>query len=568
MRRRLVLVALALLAPASCRGGDEAPPPPSAVEAPPAPATAATTPEPDGAEAAPRWCPPPATAWPDSLAQAGFLAGDAMESRPETAEPTPWEKMFGAAYIGPQDIALDERGRIFLCSGVDELVMLDASEPAQIRPRLALKPSVSLPELEPETGMAVLEHRAESYPNAYGRCEQLELAGDRLYFSHRGDFFRPRSYVAAYDLTQTPPTLVGVHAPRDRSLEGLAASGPIVFVAQHGDGLGILHDTGSSLERLAELTGAETLDNAWDVAISGHHAYVADGGRGVAVVDFGAAEPSAAAGARIVGRLVTGGHVKSLEVDAERRRLYVAAGRAGLVIASLDDPAAPRVLGRADTPGSVTRVAPWADRVAVADWNDARLFDVRDPTQPLLLGVEHVQTDKPNSRTVSVALRDDVLVLGEWFGVHTLRVDARAAAPDLEVREELVDVGTVAPGEASTRTIRLDNVGGRPLTLGLIRPSDPTFTATPASATIAPRSHLDVAVTFTPTGPDTVLAFLVLCSDDPDEHTTLIKLRGNSAWHALGAAAPEVRLGLLDGTPWRLSEQRGQPVLLAYFANF
>ena len=193
---------------------------------------------------------------------------------------------------------------------------------------------------------------------------------------------------------------------------------------------------------------------------------------------------------------------------------------------------------------------------------------MRDPGRPRLLGVEHVQTDKPNSRTVAVALRDDIFVVGEWFGVHTLRVAADAGAPDIEIRHELVDVGSVPVGEAATTTVRVDNVGNRPLGLGLIKPSEPTFTATPASATVPPGAHVDVTVTFRPTHGDTALAYLVICSDDPDEDTTLIKLRGNSSWEALGKPAPEVRLALLDGTPWTLSAQRGRPVLLAYFANF
>ena len=69
-------------------------------------------------------------------------------------------------------------------------------------------------------------------------------------------------------------------------------------------------------------------------------------------------------------------------------------------------------------------------------------------------------------------------------------------------------------------------------------------------------------------GGDSLDARLCLASDDPDQPTLETPVIAGDFGEHVGQPAPDFELPDLDGQPHVLSEQLGQPVLLAYFATW
>lgn len=106
--------------------------------------------------------------------------------------------------------------------------------------------------------------------------------------------------------------------------------------------------------------------------------------------------------------------------------------------------------------------------------------------------------------------------------------------PQLEVEplSRIVDFKTVKIGSESVKTVTLRNAGGATLTVQSIAiragsSTDFTLRGTPQSAEIAPNGgELEVLVVYTPTAARTVGGTLSIESDDPDEGSVRVTLRG------------------------------------------
>lgn len=122
-----------------------------------------------------------------------------------------------------------------------------------------------------------------------------------------------------------------------------------------------------------------------DVVVQGDRAIVALGTAGLAVL-----ERDGAGRILLRGRAASEWQANGLTVDGDL--LYLADGARGLRILDAADPASPRAIGRADTPGDALAVAleDGADsrRIAwVADWGTGlRAIDVTDPARPSEIG--------------------------------------------------------------------------------------------------------------------------------------------------------------------------------------
>ena len=555
---------LAVLCAQGCsRGsGDSAPDPRAA--APPRPAldTSAGARSPGSG-----WCGTRAPRYPNPLEVTGELLGRHI-AKAGASQGHPWNVAFGPDYLGLIDVTWASDGAIYGCSGVYELVLADAAPDGTLRPAgLILTSDADAAEGEADAGGLTATYAAPaSGKHSFGRCERVLRAGSTLYVTGLRDVYRATSRVVAYDVGASPPTMAAAYVADDRDFGGMAATQGFVLVAQLSDGLALLRHEGGSLELITELREPGALHRAWDVAALDGYAYVADGAHGIVVVRVGGPE---APELRYEGRLESSGHVRSVEIDPARRRLYAATGRSGVLIADLTAPRVPRLLARIDTPGSAVRVASSGDLLAVADWNEARVYDVADPSRPRLVGAHRIRREgRPDSRVISVAWREGRLLLGGWFGFRVLEVSPEVAVPDLEIRSGVVDFGYVAPAQTALRSIRIANPGAAPLVISSVAASSPEFTVANAPARIPPGGHADVELTFLSTSTGATYGYLVVCSDDPDEGTTLVKLLANSLTRGLGLAAPEVELTLTDGRRWTLGEQRGDPVLLAWFVDY
>lgn len=208
-------------------------------------------------------------------------------------------------------------------------------------------------------------------PVGGGEAWDLDIVGDRAYIADRIG-------LRAVDVSQpAAPALIG---SRDSAgwARDVAVSGTHAFVADGDRGLTVLDLTDpTDISRVANL---DTAGEAWAVELAGTRAYVADG-TGLGVFDISDPELPVALGA-----LALPGEARDL--DLAGNTVFVAAGSAGLRIIDVSDPAAPRELAAmVDLPVQANAAAAAAGRLYVADSAyGLRVFDLTRPAAPAALG--------------------------------------------------------------------------------------------------------------------------------------------------------------------------------------
>jgi hypothetical protein len=178
-------------------------------------------------------------------------------------------------------------------------------------------------------------------------------------------------YLGNYD---TPGTAYGIDI---YSRPSGYWSGPSAYIADGESGLEIYYIGDFPLQHVASY---DTLwgGTAYDVAVSGDYAYVANGDQGLLVVDLtDLGNPSFA------GIYVSPGTARGVAVSGTHA--YVAAGNAGLHVFDILDPTDPLLVGTYNTPGTAYGVSIAGDSAYVAD-GDAGLqvIDVGNPASPVL----------------------------------------------------------------------------------------------------------------------------------------------------------------------------------------
>jgi hypothetical protein len=125
----------------------------------------------------------------------------------------------------------------------------------------------------------------------------------------------------------------------------------------------------------------DTPGEAYRVAVAGTHAYVADWGSGLQVVDI--SNPTSPA---IVGSVGTPGGARGVAVADNHA--YVADGGSGLQVVDISNPASPAIVGSVDTPGGGHGVAVAGTHAYVADRSGSGLqvVDISNPASPAIVG--------------------------------------------------------------------------------------------------------------------------------------------------------------------------------------
>ena len=157
----------------------------------------------------------------------------------------------------------------------------------------------------------------------------------------------------------------------------VAVAGNYAYVADGWGGLRIINVTDPAAPTRAG--SYNTPRNANGVAVAGNYAYVADGWGGLRIVDVtDQAHPSEA------GFYDTPGYANSVAVAGNYA--YVA-DSGGLRIINVTDPAAPTRAGSYNTPRNANGVAVAGNYAYVADgWGGLRIVDVSNPTAPTEAG--------------------------------------------------------------------------------------------------------------------------------------------------------------------------------------
>ncbi len=427
--------------------------------------------------------------------------------------------------------------RVFFCSGVKGLNIVDVSTP---------------------TSMKTLARIGSSLGSTrYPRCQHLAVEADNVFISNRGDEIQSTSFVAAFD-RDTGAELATYTEP-DHSFEGLAAAGGYVFAAAHDQGLVVLKVGENSLTRVG---GVGALGNAWNVAHDGEHAYVADSDGRLVIVNV--ADPTKPVVASV---LEIGGSPQSVAIDESTQTAWVAAGSSGLIGVSIANPSTPLVVAEADTPATALQVALDDGHAFVADWNDVRAYDVSQPAAVALVSSERIDVPQGFSRVLGVGAANGTVFMGEWTGLYAYRFEP-SVTPDIWAAERSIDFGAVPAGSTATAALILRNLGQAPLVAWDIATTDAAFSVSQTQLVLGPGEADAIEVSFSPGNDDEQRACLAVRSDDPDDQPLVIELGGNLPSLGVGDPAPDVEVQLVGGGTWRLDEQRGKVVVMAYFATF
>ena len=209
------------------------------------------------------------------------------------------------------------------------------------------------------------------------------------------------------------------------------------------------------------------------------------------------------------------------------------------------------------TDGVATRVAADGDLVAVANRFDTPLYDLADAAAPRLVGIEEAW-----SSSMSVALEDDVLYVGDWDWLRTYSIDALVGGPDASTPHSLSIYGGVG---ALRATFQLENLGDRTLDATLAC-SDPRLTVTPA-ATVEPGEQELIELNITTIDAGYQQVDCAITSNDPGESYREFLVEINPLGLEVGDPAPDWTLPDLDGAMHSLSALRDEVVLITLWSG-
>jgi hypothetical protein len=156
---------------------------------------------------------------------------------------------------------------------------------------------------------------------------------------------------------------------------GVVLSGQRAYVVGHDAGVSVLDVTAPAAAGTESRLAAFKTDYALDVAVRENLLYVADGRRGIKIID-----QSAPAGSAGLAELYTGGDASGVALGGDL--LFVAAGPEGIKIVDVSNPRQPVQIAESST-RDARDVAVLGDQLLAADASEGLiLFDVSNPASP------------------------------------------------------------------------------------------------------------------------------------------------------------------------------------------
>jgi hypothetical protein len=163
------------------------------------------------------------------------------------------------------------------------------------------------------------------------------------------------------------------------------------------------------------------------------------------------------------------------------------------------------------------------------------LFSVVSPIGSFTVAADSQQTVPVRFRPTSAGPQAGVLTINSNDPNHAtvtvqLRGEGVAASPTIEVAPATLDFGGVTVGQSRHRTLRVRNTSNAPLTVNSITSDNPRFrvVSPTGSFTVAADSQQTVPVRFRPTSAGPQAGVLTINSNDPDQATVTVQLRGRA----------------------------------------
>ena len=336
-------------------------------------------------------------------------------------------------------------------------------------------------------------------------------------------------------------------------MEGLARVGDRLYVSSREQGL-LVYDL-RDLEQVVQVTVVPGLSHTWELAATDDGwLYAADNQLGLVPIDLSDPDqPVIGIPVEVLG--------SALHVRAEGDTLLVSSGAYGVAIYDRSDPAAPTLLGRVETGGSVVMADANEGLLWAVDHEAVTVWDYTDPNDPRPL---HRETTEQFALAVIAAPDTPSGLASAWVGDWSIlghwTLDREVQAARLELSSEKVYLG------GGERVLELRNHGSATGSL---------------LGWEAPAEGVEVEVSATEVGPGEIAWMrlrwtaegtyeipLCLSATDPQEPTRELLLFTGDTYGHIGDPAPDFSLQGLDGETYTLSEQLGHPVVLAYFATW
>ncbi|MFQ5770305.1 MAG: choice-of-anchor D domain-containing protein, partial [bacterium] len=111
--------------------------------------------------------------------------------------------------------------------------------------------------------------------------------------------------------------------------------------------------------------------------------------------------------------------------------------------------------------------------------------------------------------------------------------------PDIAISDSSLDYGSVFIGAAIPKTLVIHNVGSDLLTVSDISSNNNDFSVDTTSFSLSPGDSQRVVVTFSPSSPGEIIGTLTITSDDQDEPTVNVALRGEGLVPPVIAVSPD-----------------------------
>lgn len=378
---------------------------------------------------------------------------------------------------------------------------------------------------------------------------RLEVKGGYVYLTRR------QGGMDIVDATDPAhPRLVGNYRfDGEIAYEGITRTGDTLCLGAYGRGVELVD---ISLPEAPRHLGFVPGRRAFAAQLLADHLLVADLEEGLVVYDVRdlsrprlVARDSSATGAQF---LAASGGI-----------LCVARGSAGIRVYNLEDARYPRCVAEIGPLGACFHLTLADSLLFLAEGLECEVYDLRDPAHPIRLGRE------PAAEWISgIAARGSWVFLADWEQVRILE---RGEGPeaDLFLSPSFLGFGGFEPGVAETGTLLCRNVGDSPVFISGIEASDPAFSAAPRSLALEPGEESLVTVTFEPPSAGRFEAQLRVISNDADRPVQDVPLLAGTRDLGPGDVAPDFSLvNALDGRTIRLSELRGRPVLITFFAGW
>jgi hypothetical protein len=205
------------------------------------------------------------------------------------------------------------------------------------------------------------------------------------------------------------PTIVGTCDTPNYAFD-VTVSGDHAFVADYSSGLQVIDISDPTNPTLAGT--CDTPGDASGVTISGDHAFVADCYSGLQVIDI--SDPT---NPTLAGTCDTPGIARHVTISGDYA--FVADRSSGLQVIDISDPTNPTLAGTCDTPGNAYGVTVSGDYAFVADYGSGlQVIDISDPTNPTLAGTCYTQG---YARGVTVS-GDYAFVVDLSFGLQVIDI--------------------------------------------------------------------------------------------------------------------------------------------------